>query len=200
MRSIQPLVSIVFLFSAGFSAAQERIFDGPGLSYTYFDFGYERRSFDDADLMDGDGGFLEFSFGGIPFIYFTGEMHYSNAESFLSGDEIDFIDADLGVGLRFTALDTISFYIEGGLAYSDFDIDVTELDAIARDDLGLYLEPGLKLGLFGRLEVNAALKYRQFEDDALLGGKVGAVIGLTDKLGITLDAGVEEESEYIGIG
>ena len=198
MNRIPWIIAAFFGLGVFSVSAQEGIFHGPAVSYTYLDLGYEGRSFDSSKIGDGDGAFLAFSYGEIPFLYFAGEAHWSRAESFITGDDIDFVDGNLGLGLRFTALDTLSVYLEGGLAYRE--LDIKEVDDFNRDDLGFYLEPGIKLGVIGRLELNAGLRYTQLDDDALLGGRIGGVIGLTRGLGITLDAGVDEDSHYFGVG
>jgi len=179
-------------------AFAQRIFDGPALSFSNLEFGYERRFFDDEWLDDADGFHAGFSIAPIPFLYLAGDIHYANSEDFLTkSDDIDFLDARIGVGGRVTVAGTLALYLEGGAAYGKLDRPGSPE---AYDGAGFYVEPGVKLGLFGRVEASVAAEMTVLEDTTLYGAKAGLMFGITDNLGLTLDAGVSEHSDYVGIG
>lgn len=180
-------------------ADAQKLYDGPALSFSNLELGYERRFFD-ADRVDDANGFhAGISFAPIPGLYFAGDFHYANAEEFLtSGEDIDFIDASAGIGLRATLAGALAVYIEGGVAYGKFDRP--ESSDISYDGAGFYVEPGVKVGLFGRVEGSVAAELTVLEDEEWVGAKAGLMIGLTDHFGITVDAGISEHTDYVGVG
>ena len=180
------------------SAHGQRIYDGPALSFSTLELGWERRSFDDPFLGDADGIHAAFSFAPIPILYFAGDFRYASSEDFLRSDEdIDFLDARLGVGARFTLLGFLAPYIEGGAVYGQLDRPGSR---DGYDGVGFYVEPGLKLGLFGRLEASVAGEMTVLDDTTFFGGKAGLMLGITDHFGIGVDAGISEHSDYFGVG
>ncbi len=176
------------------AVGQSHIFDGPALDFTYLEGGYEYRSFDSSRLDDADGFGVSFSLAPIPILYLTGDFHYANPEDFIRGERIDFIDASLGIGARLTLLDTVSAYVEGGAAYGKLDIPG------GYDSAGYYVEPGLKIGLFGRVEASIAGEFTQLSGETIFGGKAGLMFGITDHLGITIDGSISEVSDFVGVG
>jgi hypothetical protein len=179
-------------------ARAQEIWDGPALSYSNLEFGYERRTFDEAGVGDADGFHAGFSFAPIPLLYFAGDFHYANVDQFLSEiDEIDFIDARAGAGLRVTLLGALSVYAEGGFAYGKYD---PALSPNSYDSVGFYAEPGLKVGLFGRLEASVAGDFVVLDEETLVGIKGGLMLGITDNFGITIDASASDRTDYLGIG
>ena len=179
-------------------AKAQRIWDGPALSFNNFDLGYERHFFDEGGVGDADGFHAGFSFAPIPLLYFAGDFQYANADQFLAEiDDIDFIHARAGLGLRATLLGAVAVYTEGGIAYGKFDPAGSRN---SYDDVGFYVEPGLKVGLFGRLEANVAADFTVLGSETLIGLKGGLVLGITDHFGITFDAGISDHSDYLGVG
>ena len=175
--------------------AQE-YFEGPALSFTNLEIGYEQRYFAEDNLDTGDGIHAGFSIAPIPFLYFAGDFRYASASDFISGDDIDFLDARVGVGGRVNVLDTVAVYVEGGAAYGKLGLGG---DA-GYDGAGFYIEPGVKFGILGRIEGSVALEYTSLESEKFLGAKAGLMIGLTDRVGITGDVGVSEHSSFAGFG
>lgn len=180
-------------------AGAQRLYDGPALSFSNLELGYERRFFDADRIDDANGFHAGISFAPIPGLYFTGDFHYANAEEFLTSEEdIDFIDASAGIGLRATLAGALAVYVEGGVAYGKFDRP--ESSDISYDGVGFYVEPGLKIGLFGRVEGSVAAELTVLEDEEWVGAKAGLMIGITDNFGLTVDAGVSEHTDYVGVG
>ena len=180
------------------NAHAQRIWDGPALSFSNVELGYERHFFDEAGLDDADGFHAGISIAPIPLLYFSGDFRYANADQFLSDiDEVDFIQARAGAGLRATLLGAVAVYTEGGFAYGKFDPIGSRK---SYDGTGFYVEPGLKVGLFGRLEASIAGDFTILDDETLIGLKGGLMLGLTDHLGISVDAGASDHGDYLGIG
>ena len=179
-------------------AKAQRIWDGPALNYSNFELGYERRSFDEAGVGDGDGLHAGISWAPIPLLYFAGDFRYSNVDQFLDEiEDIDFYDVRAGAGLRATLLGAVSIYGEGGFAYGKYN---PKGSSNAYDGAGFYVEPGLKVGLFGRLEASVAGDFVFLDDETIIGIKGGLMLGITDHFGITLDAAASDHSDYIGVG
>lgn len=171
-------------------------FEGPALSFNNLELGYEQRYFDDERLDTGNGVHAGFSISPIPILYFAGDIRYASAEEFLTNDNVNFLDARVGIGGHLKLADTVAVYVEGGAAYGLLDLPGSD----GYDGAGFYIEPGLKFSLIGRLEASVALEYTSLENEKFLGAKAGLMLGLTDRLGITLDAGVSEHSDFLGIG
>ncbi len=180
------------------TSSAQRLFDGPALSFSNLELGYERRFFDEDWLDDANGVHLGFSIAPIPVLYLAGDFRYANAEEFLTSEEdVDFLDARVGVGARATIAGTVAIYLEGGAAYGKFDPPGSET---GYDGAGFYVEPGVKLGLFGRVEASVAGELTTLEDETFLGAKAGLMFSITDNLGLTFDAGVSEHSDFVGVG
>jgi len=190
------LVLLAVLAPVAGSNAQEHVFGGPALSFSNLEVGYEQRYFDIEGVDDGNGFHAGFSLAPIPILYLAGDFHYSNAEDFLLDEDIRFIDSKLGLGARVTLLDTLSVYIEGGGAYGELE----GRRSYAYDGFGYYVEPGVKVGLFGRVEFSVAGDFTYLEDETILGGKAGLMFGITDNLGLTIDGGLSDHTDYLGIG
>jgi hypothetical protein len=188
----------IFCCLAGLSGSglAQEYFEGPALSFTNLEIGYEQRYFAEDDLDTGNGIHAGFSIAPIPFLYFAGDFRYASAADFISGDDVDFLDARIGVGGRVNILDTVAVYVEGGAAYGKLGLDG---DA-GYDGTGFYIEPGVKFGILGKIEGSVALEYTSLESEKFLGAKAGLMIGLTDRVGITADVGVSEHSSFAGIG
>ena len=200
-RSSKLFLAVSSLFVVIFSAERadaQRIWDGPALSYSNFELEWERRTFGNATLDESDGFHAGISIAPIPLLYFTGDFHYAKVDQILQEiEEIDFIDARAGAGLRLTLLGAISVYAEGGFAYGQYE---PKFSPDSYDSAGFYVEPGLKVGLFGRLEANVAGDFLVLDDDTLVGLKGGLVLGITDHFGITVDASTNDISDYFGVG
>jgi len=181
---------------AGNQAIAQDFFEGPALSFTNLELGYEQRYFDGDVADNGNGVHAGFSIAPIPFLYFAGDFRYATAESFFDKEDVNFLDARIGIGGRIRLADTVAFYVEGGAAYGKLD----RPDDEGYDGAGFYIEPGLKVGIFGRVEGSVALEYTNLEAETILGAKAGLMIGITDRLGVTLDAGISEHSDFLGIG
>jgi hypothetical protein len=177
----------------------QSIWDGPALSFSNVELGYERHFFDKPGLDDADGFHLGLSIAPIPLLYFAGDFRYATANQFLADiHEIDFMQARAGAGLRATLLGALAVYTEGGFAYGKFD-PVGSRNSY--DGAGFYVEPGLKLGLFGRLEASIAGDITVLDNETILGLKGGLMLGITDHFGISLDAGTSDHGDdYLGLG
>ena len=196
----KPFAVLMLLASLSWieRAEAQRIWDGPALSYSNVEFGWERRYFDDASVGDADGFHAGISIAPIPLLYFTGDFRYANVDQFLADiDEITFMDARAGAGLRATLLGAVSVYAEGGFAYGKYD---PKFSSNSYDGGGFFVEPGLKVGLFGRVEASVAGDLLVIDDEAMMGLKGGLMIGITDHFGITVDGGINEHSDYFGVG
>ncbi|MGI9240408.1 MAG: hypothetical protein ACR2RV_06375 [Verrucomicrobiales bacterium] len=177
----------------------QRIWDGPALSFSNIELGYERHFFDEPGLDDADGFHVGLSIAPIPLLYFAGDFRYATADQFLADiDEIDFMHARAGAGLRATLLGAVAVYTEGGFAYGKFDPIGSKN---SYDGSGFYVEPGLKVGLFGRLEASIAGDFTVLDDETIIGLKGGLMLGITDHFGISLDAGTNDHGDdYLGVG
>ncbi len=175
---------------------QEMLFEGPALSFSNLELGYEQRYFDLEGVDDGNGFHAGFSLAPIPILYVAGDFKYSSAQSIFNDDDISFIDTKLGLGARVTLLDTLSVYLEGGGAYGKME----GRPSAAYDGFGYYIEPGVKLGLFGRVEFSVAADFTYLQSETILGGKAGMMFGITDNLGLTLEGGFSDHTDFLGIG
>ena len=178
------------------SEAQEMLFEGPALSFSNLEVGYEQRYFDLEGVDDGNGFHAGFSLAPIPILYVAGDFQYSTAENFFGEDDISFIDTNLGLGARITLLDTLAIYVEGGGAYGKLD----GRRSAEYDGFGYYVEPGVKLGLFGRLELSVAADFTYIKDETILRGKAGVMLGITDNLGLTFEGGISDHTDFLGLG
>ncbi|MEZ5299739.1 MAG: outer membrane beta-barrel protein [Verrucomicrobiales bacterium] len=196
-------VSLAAVLVSPLVAQAQDAFDGPALSYTYLEGGYERRFFDDGDLSDANGFGAGFSVAPLPFLFLTGELHYASPTvSILDSEEdVDFLDARLGAGLNVTILDTLSIYVEGGPAYRQLSSDAWErVSDATMDDVGFYVEPGVRIGIAGRLELYAAGDFSRISDEDILGAKAGLILGLTDNFALTAGATANEQTSSVGVG
>jgi len=199
MQNLEMKALSLFVFLAGAAStasAQEVFFEGPALSFSKLEVGYEQRYFDLADVDDGNGFHAGFSLAPIPILYVAGDVHYASAQSFFEREDVSFIDTNLGLGARVTLLDTLAIYIEGGGAYGKQDGSRSS----DYDGFGYYVEPGVKLGLFGRVELSVGADFTYLKDETIIGGKAGLMFGLTDHVGVTLDAGVSDHTDFVGLG
>jgi hypothetical protein len=197
-RSLRAFLALVCvaLLSPLEGRAQEMLFEGPALSFSNLEVGYEQRYFDLNGVDDGNGFHAGFSLAPIPILYIAGDFNYSSAQSIFGDEDISFIDTNLGLGARITLLDTLAVYIEGGGAYGQLD----GRPSANYDGFGYYIEPGVKLGLFGRVELSVAADFTYLKDETILGGKAGAMIGITDNLGLTLEGGFSDHTDFLGLG
>ncbi|MCB1237587.1 MAG: outer membrane beta-barrel protein [Verrucomicrobiae bacterium] len=194
------LFALLAAFSlSGFATARA---DDLAHRYNYFDFGWERTSFqgDPGDYFaNGHGLATEVMVSPRDNLLFHAEYHLSRPED-ATGEGIAVHDVRFGVGgyVPIGKSKRISFYGLVGPRYLKAETDDPEFDPA---DWGLFVEPGFRFNVTGNFELYAAYEFSAIYDTNFHAGKIGALLNISPTLGIEAFARLDEEwSHSYGAG
>jgi hypothetical protein len=168
-------------------------------NYGYLDASYYWFDFDEDNFDNASGFGAALSIPIADSLYIKGAANYAASET-ESGDDVDYLDWQAGVGIGLPLMRRIDLILEGGLAHRSIEVDGIDDFGDLTDGYGWYVAPGVRVGINDYVEINGTVRYISVDETDDLGVDINALIHLTQS--ISLKGGVlfSDDANQYGVG
>ncbi|HRX53567.1 MAG: hypothetical protein R3F31_00755 [Verrucomicrobiales bacterium] len=172
------------------------LFGASIFQYGYLDAGYYLYEFDNAVIESANGFAGTLSIPIVDSFFVKASAGFASPKS-KSGEDLNYLNWDLGAGVGLPIFEQMDLVLEGGMAHQRFTSSILD-DPI--DGWGWYASPALRLMIGDLLELNGGVTLQNVKSDGTLSVDVKALLHLTPSVSLTGGVSFSEDVNRYGVG